>query len=313
MVLPRLRTGAGAAVLVAAVATALVPGVAQAGPAGNQAVGQVIAWGDSDYGQTTVPAAASSGVSAISAGYFHGLALKNGGVLAWGLGAHGQTTVPAAATSGVTGIAAGLAHSLALKNGGVIAWGGQFSTGGGSPVAVPAAATSGVVSVAAGFDTSAALKSDGTMIAWGVTMGSSFTLTGVKSIEVNYVYVTAVKNDGTILSWTSSSSPVTLPPTTGLPIKQAVHSEGRGVGLTNDGHAFSWDLTGATTALPSALVAGNTAVDSGDRQRLFLRSNSVVAIDTNNNPLPVPAAATSGVVAISGGHDHGDVWAMALK
>ena len=47
--------------------------------------GSVVAWGDNDYGQTTVPVAAQSGVTAIAAGDCHTVALKNDGtVVAWG-------------------------------------------------------------------------------------------------------------------------------------------------------------------------------------------------------------------------------------
>src|SRR6476660_6217014 len=77
--------------------------------------GSVIAWGcsgENDWGQCTVPAAAASGVTAISAGEFHSLAVKNGGVIAWGCKGEslgdptdvGQCTVPSAARSGVTAV-----------------------------------------------------------------------------------------------------------------------------------------------------------------------------------------------------------------
>jgi len=39
----------------------------------------VVAWGDNEYGQTTVPVAAQSGVTAIAAGRAHTVALKNDG------------------------------------------------------------------------------------------------------------------------------------------------------------------------------------------------------------------------------------------
>jgi hypothetical protein len=75
--------------------------------------GTVVAWGENDFGQTTVPIAAQSGVTAIAAGGLHTVVLKNGAVLAWGSNAYGQTNVPVAAKSGATAIAAGWSHTLA--------------------------------------------------------------------------------------------------------------------------------------------------------------------------------------------------------
>ena len=77
--------------------------------------GSVVAWGDNDFGQTTVPFAAQSGVTAIATGDYHTVALKHdGSVVAWGDNGYdyGQTTVPVAAQSGVTAIAAGYGLSL---------------------------------------------------------------------------------------------------------------------------------------------------------------------------------------------------------
>jgi len=90
--------------------------------------GSVIAWGcgtvtigtlvlSGDFGQCAVPAAAASGVTAIAAGSFHSLALKqDGSVIAWGcVGSdNGQCSVPAEASTGVMAIAAGGYQSLAL-------------------------------------------------------------------------------------------------------------------------------------------------------------------------------------------------------
>ena len=57
--------------------------------------GSVVAWGDNSYGQTDVPVAAQSGVTAIAAGGSHTVALKSdGSVVAWGDNSSGQTTVP---------------------------------------------------------------------------------------------------------------------------------------------------------------------------------------------------------------------------
>ncbi len=111
--------------------------------------GKVIAWGCpvfADVGQCSVPAAASSGVTAVAASDSHSLALKeDGSVIAWGCllgGNFGQCVVPTSVASGVTAIAAGFAHSVALKqDGSVIAWGcvgfdyGQCTVPQGRPAA----------------------------------------------------------------------------------------------------------------------------------------------------------------------------------
>src|SRR6266404_3089500 len=88
-----------------------------------QTSGTVGMWGGGGY---ATPVAAQSGVTAIAAGDFFILALKNdGSVVAWGIY---EPTVPVAVQSGVTAIAAGGAgnqnHAVALKNdGSVVAWG----------------------------------------------------------------------------------------------------------------------------------------------------------------------------------------------
>jgi hypothetical protein len=80
----------------------------------RQKGGTVVAWGDNEYGQTTVPVGLS-GVTAIAAGYGHTVALKSDGtVVAWGSNYKGKTTVPAG-LSRVTAIAAGVYHTVALK------------------------------------------------------------------------------------------------------------------------------------------------------------------------------------------------------
>ena len=113
----------------------------------------VVAWGYNFYGQTTVPAGLT-GVTVISAGGYHNLALKNDGtVVAWGDNGQGQTTVPAGLT-GVTAISAGFYHSLALKNDGtVVAWGQN----GEGQATVPTGLT-GVKAISAGGYHSLALR-----------------------------------------------------------------------------------------------------------------------------------------------------------
>ncbi|WP_369826613.1 RCC1 domain-containing protein, partial [Cryobacterium sp. Y11] len=85
--------------------------------------GTVVAWGSNSRGQSLVPAGLS-GVTAVSGGGSHSLAVKGDGtVVAWGSNTSGQSLVPAG-LSGVTAVSAGASHSLALKGDGtVVAWG----------------------------------------------------------------------------------------------------------------------------------------------------------------------------------------------
>jgi hypothetical protein len=115
--------------------------------------GTVVAWGDNEYGQVTIPAGLS-GVTAISAGFYHNLALKSDGtVVGWGDNCCGQLDIPAQAQSGVTAISAGFDYSLALKSDGTVVGWGRNDYG---QVNIPAG-LSGVTAIAAGVYHSLAL------------------------------------------------------------------------------------------------------------------------------------------------------------
>ncbi|MHB1133860.1 MAG: PxKF domain-containing protein [Chloroflexota bacterium] len=246
--------------------------------------GRVVAWGSSETGPVTPPTKAMDGVTAIAAGSFHSLALKDGEVLAWGcrdalpgdLAYTGECTVPADAQTGVTAIAGGLFHSMALKNGGVIAWGQ-------GDVSVPPEANSGIVAIASGASHRMALTSDGRVLAWGsnsvgqtdVPMDAT---AGVAAIATGWLHSLAVK-DGKVLAW--------------------------GCG---DGNAF-----GQCAVPDKALGGGTTAVSAGVAHSLALVNGEVVAWGCGGGQdvgqCTVPPAAQSGVTAIAAGGYH----SLALK
>ncbi len=167
--------------------------------------GTVAAWGDNEYGQlgnssttdssvpvavTTSGALAGKTVVAISAGYYHSLALcSDGTVTTWGRNDYGQlgnNSIPASfvpvtlanlgvlAGKTVVAIAAGSLHNLALCSDRTVAsWGrndyGQLGNNSTTDSTVPVAVLAGktVAAIAAGSSHSFALHSDGTLAGWG--------------------------------------------------------------------------------------------------------------------------------------------------
>jgi hypothetical protein len=210
------------------------------------------------------PAAVSglSGVTAISGGNDHSLALlSNGTVMAWGSNWVGQlgdgtttgpelcnegesacsaTPVAVSGLSGVTAISAGGEHSLALlSNGTVMAWGYNFygqlgnGVGGGTgdvPVAVcesgpevpcsPGHYLTGVTAISAGEEHSLALLSNGTVTAWGWNVYEQLGdgtetdrrvpvavsgLSGVTGISAGMGHSLALLSNATVMAWGSDA------------------------------------------------------------------------------------------------------------
>jgi len=209
--------------------------------------GTVWTWGSNIYGQLgdgtsgehsyrsapgQVPGL--SGVTAIAAGGWHALALKQDGtVWVWGLNNDGQlgtgnnmassSPVQVPGLYGVAAIAGGDHHSLALKQDGTMwAWGannyGQLGDATTlyrySPVQV--AGLSGVADLAAGSQYTLALKLDGTVWAWGSNensqIGDSETdinstpaqiqeLSNITAIAAGEYHALALSQDGTVWLW----------------------------------------------------------------------------------------------------------------
>jgi alpha-tubulin suppressor-like RCC1 family protein len=213
----------------------------------------VLAWGNNSAGQlgdgtsgndSANPVAVSglSGVTAIAAGFEHGLALlSDGTVMAWGDNSQGElgdgttanSDVPVAVSglTGVTAISAGGDFSLALlSNGTVMAWGddsyGELGDGTTANSDIPLAVEglTGVTAVSAGLEHALALTDTGTVLAWGndnagqlgdgTTGGTSDT--PVTVIGLNGPTVTAVAagldhslgllSNGTVVAWGDNSS-----------------------------------------------------------------------------------------------------------
>jgi alpha-tubulin suppressor-like RCC1 family protein len=161
--------------------------------------GKIYAWGANGSGQIgngttstrqTTPVAISlpSSATAVSAGWFHSMALgSDGKVWTWGRNDRGQigngvasatnqlTPYEVSLTHAATAIAAGANHSLALlSNHSAVAWGmntsGQIGNGvaaSAQPVPVSVGLPGTLTSIAAGANHSLAIDSSGRAWAWG--------------------------------------------------------------------------------------------------------------------------------------------------
>jgi len=299
-------------------------------PAAAAGAHGVIAWGCAGIGFNgcAVPAAASSGVTAVAAGAYYSLALKNdGGVVAFGCGGpgtdYGQCTVPAAATSGVKAIAAGWVYALALKNDGVLAWGCAMPGGGTATGAcqVPAAATSGVTAISAGSGNVAlALKQDGSVVAWGCNGLVGFGCdvppaagSGVTAIAAGAFHSLALK-DGGVLAWgcggSNDSGQCTVPAAATSGVKAIAASTWHSLALRQDGSVVAWGCGGGNDSgqctVPATAASGVIAIAAGQFHSLALKQDgSVVAWGcggiTNAGQCTVPGSASSRATAIAAG------------
>lgn len=266
--------------------------------------GTVIAWGDNQFGQTNVPVGLS-GVTAISAGPYHIVALKSDGtVVAWGINDYGQTNVPAGLT-GVVSVAAGERHTVALKsNGTLVGWGA--STYG--QISFPAN-LSGVVAVAAGVVHTLALMANGTVQAWGANIhGESavpFSLTDVSAISAGDFNNAALKTNGTVTVWGyipagQNNVPAGLSGVTAISVSKYQNI----VALKNDSTVIAWgDASFGANAVPPGLTQV-TAIATGFGNCLALKSDgSIVSWGYNGSgQLNIPAGLV-GVTAIAAGRE----------
>jgi hypothetical protein len=273
--------------------------------------GSVIMWGSNQDRESTVPAKALNGATAIAAGVRHALALKNGRVIAWGFMADGRGAVPVEAQSGVTSIAAGYVHSLALDRfGRVIAWGDNAF----GRATVPVDAQSGVSSIAAGAEHSLALK-NGRVIAWGSDRWGQVAVpteaqSGVAAIAAGLGHSLAVK-DGKVIAWGLNSSGQAIVP---IEAQSGVTSVAAGTEHSlalKDGRVIAWGSNSVGQVdVPTEALSGVTAIAAGFAHSLALKEGRVIAWGANfSGQVDVPTEALSGVTAIASG------WAnsMALR
>jgi alpha-tubulin suppressor-like RCC1 family protein len=290
------------------------------------------AWGYNGYGQLgdgtmvdryspLVVTGMSSGATAVAAGTYHSMAIKNGGLYTWGSNQYGELgdgtlisrSTPEAITglsSSVTAVAAGLIYSLAVQNGGAYAWGsntmGQLGNGTTSNSSTPVPVTglsSGVTAVAGGYAHSLAIQNGG-VYAWGYN-GVGELGNGTTSFEsTTPVAVTGLSSGATAIAAGSFSSLAV--------VNGAVYSWGD----NNSGQIGDGTTTNRTApVLLTALSNGATAVAGGDDFGLAVRNGGVYAWGDNsvgqlgdgtttNDPTPerIDPTDLTNIVAVAAGN-----------
>ena len=267
---------------------------------------RVFAWGQNNYGQSTVPAAAQGSVVAIVAASYHTVALKqDGSVVAWGRNDFGQTSVPAG-LSGVVAIAAGAYHTVALKqDGSVVAWGsndfGQTS--------VPTDLSS-VVAIAANDWNTVALKQDGSVVAWGRNdFGQASVpkgLSRVKAIAAGWYHLVALMQDGSVVAWGGNDFGQASVPKGLSGVRAIAAGWFYTIALKQDGRVVAWGRNESFQASVPANLSGVVAITTGGAHTVALKQDGrVVAWGYNafGDSSRVPGSLHD-VVAITAGDGH---------
>jgi alpha-tubulin suppressor-like RCC1 family protein len=270
--------------------------------AATLSVNRVVAWGDSPYGMTNVPAGLSN-AAAVSMGVFGCAALKEDGtVVAWGEGWGGLriTNVPSGLSNVVT-VSCGSSHALALKSDRtVVGWGSTYS--------VPDGLTNVVAVTAGEAYFSAALLADGTVRAWGE---NNYGQTDVPPGLTNVVFVSsrraehalALIDDGTVVGWGNNDVGQTTVPD-GLTNAAAVSAVyALSVALREDGTMTAWgDNSYGQTNVPAGLTNA-VKVNSDGLTVLALKADGTVTAWGYNwsGQTNVPAGLSNVVDVVAGG------------
>ena len=267
--------------------------------------GVVVAWGDNSVQQTNVPVGLSN-VTAISAGFYHSLALRGDAtVVGWGQNNFGQTNPPAG-LGNVKAIAAGWGTSLALKGDGTLE---EWGWDGGYGLTNTANSLTNITAISACWDCLMALKDDGTVTVWGLsTHGETNVpagLNNVTGIAGGGYFCMALRADSTVCVWGSNFGGQTNVPA-GLSNVVAIAAGGdHCLALKGDGAVVAWGLGSSGQTNVPADLTNAVAVSAGSYHSLALRADgTLVAWGLGSSGQTNIPSGLHAVTAISAGGYH---------
>ncbi|MEY2845526.1 MAG: hypothetical protein RL076_1072 [Chloroflexota bacterium] len=271
--------------------------------------GNVVTWGDESSVATIPSLARDGNVIQVVAGRYHAVALRNDSVVvAWGDTMYGQSTVPNelddirsnADPLRVVAVAAGGNHSVALRaNGTVTTWGDNTY----AQLQIPAGIKP-VVQISAGARHTIALQQDGTLVGWGDNSLGQINVPkvgGVTKIATGYFHNLALLRNGEIYTWGSNSfGQLTLP--TLRDVVDVAASNANSMFLHRDG---TITVIGLNSDEQLHVPAGNYQhIDAGFNHLLAIDTTGkpvAWGLDTNNQT-QIPSSITQAFM-LAGGSD----------
>ncbi len=212
---------------------------------GLKADGSLACWGSNNSGRATPP---EGKFTSVSVGDGHACGLRTDGSLAcWGNDNHGQATPP---EGKFTSVSAGKGHSCGVRTDGSLAcWGSNQEDQATPPEGK-------FTSVSAGLTHGCGVKTDGSLACWGRRPSSNATSSVGKftSVSAGYLQICGLRDDGSVICWRQAQlyagTPFSFTPSEGTFTSVSVSafsSEIDPCGMTTDGYAACWDLTGNMT------------------------------------------------------------------
>jgi alpha-tubulin suppressor-like RCC1 family protein len=245
--------------------------------------------------------------------------------------------------SQVTAVGAGVYHTLAVRDGRVWAWGGNGSRQAGQPdlgaVTEPAlvAGLSDVVAVAGSRDGSIALKADGTVWLWGDAGkrrhvddrgGTQFweatqkqELPPAQAIAAGDHHFVVLSRDGKVWTWdVRYKDPVEVE---GIADVKSVVAGSLTAALKHDGTVWTWYTDQPPAQLPGVKDATAIAIGEGTTVFALRRDGTIIAVDGGSDRRVRALPALPGVKAIASPREFptmllalrsdGTVWSLVWK